>query len=182
MITRVIKRAFFQKAAPTRYIYFTTNDWFNAFDIEYNPLENYDRIEHWTEKVEDIGQEINASNRSANEVNETSSVEDTTGDNNTTNTVSAYDSSNYEPKEKSENDNSSHTTGVNTSEGTSNESANGQTDNTYNHDLTHDGRISGNIGVLTSQKMLEEQLKIREWNVYTHICDIFKKEMLITIF
>ena len=44
------------------------------------------------------------------------------------------------------------------------------------------GRIHGNIGVTTSQQMLESELKIAEFNLIQQITDIFKQEYCILVY
>lgn len=51
-----------------------------------------------------------------------------------------------------------------------------------NTDFVHDGRIHGNIGVTTSQQMLQSELDIAEWNIYEHITDLFLTEFVIPIY
>lgn len=62
----------------------TFERWINALSIEYAPLENYDRMEHWTDELDGTG-----SARSTG-----------THDNTTEQTKSAYDSSTYQPYDK----------------------------------------------------------------------------------
>lgn len=44
------------------------------------------------------------------------------------------------------------------------------------------GRAWGNIGVTTSQQMLESEYKIAEWNLYEHIADVFLNEFIIPVY
>ena len=44
------------------------------------------------------------------------------------------------------------------------------------------GRAYGNIGVTTSQQMLQSELELQEWNLYQHMIDLFKTELLIPIY
>ena len=105
----------------------TFNDWLTALDIEYNPLENYDRKEDWTDTDENSG--TDGTTRTTTEVTDgakthsnsftssetvdtdtsdfttTSSTEvmdkDTSNDSTTENKTSAFDSAVYEEKDKS---------------------------------------------------------------------------------
>ena len=43
----------------------------------------------------------------------------------------------------------------------------------------HSGRTHGNIGVTTSQQMLEAELKISKWNIYEEITNLFLNEFVI---
>ena len=180
----------------------TFEKWFDALDIEYNPLENYDRQESWHEDITDDGATTFEDERSSTN---TEVVDDDTTSSNTnvvdgtqatngttTNTVSAFDSASYSPHDKSEVDNtvddditttdSGSTTDDRTTTTTySDESTNSGT-STNDRDLDHTGRIHGNIGVTTSQQMLESELKVVAWNVYEHIADVFCKDLLITVY
>jgi hypothetical protein len=46
----------------------------------------------------------------------------------------------------------------------------------------HTAHIHGNIGVTTSQQMLEAELDISKWNIYEHITDLFLTEFVIPIY
>lgn len=132
--------------------------WLLAIQSEYNPLENYDRIEDWTDKIVDD-----------NEIKQTGTV-GTTGNNTSTNEKSAYDASTYQPLNKV-------TDGINT---TDTRNLKDEIDNI--RDITHKGKIHGNIGVTTSQQMLEAELKVRLQNVYDMMTDCFIKDLLIAVY
>ena len=118
--------------------------WFEAAALEYNPIENYDRIENWTDSGES-GSEISSSGTTEGQ-------------------VSAFDSSSYSPHDKEINSSGSEASATNTDE--------------------HEGRIHGNIGVLTSQAMLQSEYELQQkWgNLYNHIADVFISEMLIAVY
>ena len=118
--------------------------WFEAASLEYNPIENYDRIENWTDTGES-GSEISSSGTTEGQ-------------------VSAFDSSSYSPHDKEINSSGSEASASNTDE--------------------HEGRIHGNIGVLTSQAMLQSEYELQQkWgNLYNHIADVFISEMLISVY
>ena len=118
--------------------------WFTALSLEYNPIENYDRIENWTDSGES-GSEISSSGTTEGQ-------------------VSAFDSSSYSPHDKEINSSGSEASASNTDE--------------------HEGRIHGNIGVTTSQQMLESEMVLQQkWgNLYNHIADVFISEMLIAVY
>ena len=46
----------------------------------------------------------------------------------------------------------------------------------------HNGRMYGNIGVTTSQQMLQSELDIATWNMYEHIADLFCSEFCIMVY
>ena len=136
----------------------TFNRWVNALAIEYAPLENYDRHENWNDHTEGTGSS-----------DSTGSVSTTTSDTSEL-TKSAYNESGYSPYEKTTN---SGTLGSSTTDGTDTEMSN---------DSAHVGRIHGNIGVTTSQQMLEAELNLGYWNVYEKITELFLQEFTIPVY
>lgn len=150
--------------------YRTFDKWVKALAIEYSPLENYDRMEEWSDNRK---KEDSASDGSNGSIGESGNFNNNT----TTETkVSAFDSSDYQPSERVTTDNSGsdsrNTTTSNSLSHTGNES----------EDSTHKGRIHGNVGVTTSQQMLISELELAEWNLYEHITDIFLSEFVIPIY
>ena len=136
----------------------TFERWVSALSIEYAPLENYDRIEHWKDEVDGTG-----SSGSTGSVN-------TTSNDTSELTKSAYDQSTYSPYEKTINGG---TVGTTSSDSTSTSMSN---------DSEHNGRIHGNIGVTTSQQMLEAELNLGYWNVYNKITELFLQEFTIPVY
>lgn len=47
---------------------------------------------------------------------------------------------------------------------------------------THSGRAHGNIGVTTTQKMIEEERRVSGFNIYDYIADSFKKRFCILVY
>ena len=136
----------------------TFTRWADALAIDYAPLENYDRNEFWHDRTEGSG-----SSDSSGSVNTTTS--DTSELQ-----KSAYDQSAYSPYEKTTNGG---TVGTTTTDGTDTEMEN---------DFEHRGRIHGNIGVTTSQQMLEAELNLGYWNVYEKITELFLQEFVIPVY
>ncbi len=127
---------FFKKAISVwgQKWYRTFEKWFEALNIDYEPLNNYDRNESWTTNTGSSSSSTSTANRSS------------------------YDSAALQPY-----------TSMNDS-------------GTFGGTETRTGRAYGNIGVTTSQQMLEAELSLQEWNLYQHMIDLFKTELLIPIF
>ena len=136
----------------------TFQRWVDALAIEYAPLENYDRHEDWTDTLDSDG------------TSRTTGTNDTSTSGTVTTDVSAYDSTGYQPKEK-----------VTTAETIDNDTTENNT-STLDNEGVHTGRIHGNIGVTTSQQMLEAELDLGYWNIYSRITDMFLKEFCIMIY
>lgn len=126
-------------------------------EFDYNPINNYDR----TEEVHRVYDE------------DTTSKNATTGESNKTNTqenqTSAYDSSTYQPKDKITGNGTSSDTTTGTGSGTS--------------DIIEDTitRTHGNIGVTSTQKMIESERKVVLFNVYHWIAIEFEQNFFICV-
>lgn len=128
--------------------------WVEGMSVSWNPIENYDRYEDWTDKKTG-GSSANGSNNMTVQGSETSKV-------------SAYDSSTLQPSGETDNSSTTGTTISNTL--------------TDHEDTTHEGHIHGNIGVTQASDMLRSFLDISEWNLYEHIADVFIREVCIPIY
>lgn len=140
----------------------TFDRWVKALAIEYSPLENYDRNEAWTDTLDSDG----TSNTTG--TNDTSYSDSGTVQNDR----SAFDSSGYQPVDKTTSSTSSTTDNDTTERNTS----------TLDNTSQHYGRVHGNIGVTTSQQMLESELELGYWNIYSRITDMFIKEFCIMVY
>lgn len=152
----------------------TFTRWLNALAIEYAPLENYDRMEHWTDERDTAGSLTGSGTSNSTGTLDTTYDEDTTVER----TKSAYDSSSYQPYDKEETDTHA-TTDTDTTDRTTT-SVNNST--TGSDDSEHNGRVHGNIGVTTSQQMLNQELDLGYWVIYERITDLFLREFVIPVY
>lgn len=106
-----------------------------ALEVEYDPLDNFDRHEEYTESHTD----------------------------------SSIGKSNAQSTGKATGFNSNALTAVDGSES----SAEANTD--VNGVNTHTGRMHGNIGVTTSQQMLQSEIDLRRWNWYNEVGEEFAR-------
>lgn len=130
-----------------------------AITTEYNPLENYDRIEEWD----------NTGNRSTSSTTHASS----TGQGTTTDEhfVNAF------------NENSQVKQSTDTGASQSNNSVDSQGSGRENTSETRTGRAHGNIGVTTSQQMLEAELNVSvKTNIYNIIINSFKARFCLLVY
>lgn len=144
----------------------TFEKWVAALDTKYAPLDNYDRYEDYTDTHTGSGS-----------IDTTTTLDNTITDDSESdveNKVSAYDSNTYQPKDQthSEYDN---TTTLD-SDGTSN------TTTSDSKTIEHHAHLHGNIGVTTSQQMLQAELDVQRFNLIEQITDIFLREYVIPIY
>ena len=134
-----------------------------AIDLEYNPLENYDRIEEWTD--------AETNGRTAGTTSTGNSKIDRGGSQN--HFVNGYNSGG-QVMQSSDTDHSADTTNTSTSV-SGHESG--------NRDATHHGRTHGNIGVTTSQQMLTAELALApRVNMYDVITRDFRNRFCLLVY
>lgn len=220
----------------------TMERWIKALSIDYNPLENYDRMEDWTDdssKVASATQDETMTNNSnvvgmqsvnnSNEENKTNIHSDneetkrnenaiaedysaSSGSGVTENERSSFDASTYQKHDKSTSTTNGEnvSSGLTSADGTTETASNGTVNdninssgsqNAVNQNIasgdeakntksnaidnsssTHKGRLHGNIGVTTSQQMLQAELDIAKWNLYDEIADLFLSELVIYLY
>lgn len=193
---------------------YTWSKLYNTTVLDYNPIENYDRVETMADtrtmstkggENEDINRKGNVTNTGTATTTEDRSEEETNTQNDThakgttvERTISADNSSSYQP------DNRESTSGSDTDTSRINNSSesNATTSNTTNaaqksiddtgrklsrtedvaENTEHNGRIHGNIGVTTTQQMLQSEREIVQFNIYDFIADSFKNEFCLLIY
>lgn len=138
-----------------------------ALSEDYNPIHNYDRYEEFEDN-----EKTNNKGSVTNNVNSSSSAS-TSGSNE--NTVSAYNSSTYQPDNKTTNNNSTDIKDVSNSSG--------NTTNDTDRNLKHKAHLYGNIGVTQNVDMIRNELDLRTSdNVYNVIAQLFSDELLLYIY
>lgn len=137
---------------------------------EYDPISNYDRKEEW-EDVRTLDQDSTNNLQHGEQVS-------TVGTNDTTveNQITGFNSENYGNLDKSTSD--MDTTGTETHSGTDQNT--GTLDQTEN--VTREGRAYGNIGVTTTQQMIEAQRQVVLFNIVDSITSDFKKRFCVLVY
>lgn len=138
--------------------YFTFDKWYKALQIKYDPLNNYDRYEEYTDTRSGTSSGSYKENGNSNSNGTTEQQR------------SAYDSNAYQPYQKE------------IMAGNVSDSNTGSDSRTNNENINHKAHLYGNIGVTTSQQMLESELDIAEWNLYEHIAELFMLEFTLPIY
>ena len=172
------------------YMYPTFDKWIEVLEKTYDPLSNYNLSEIVNENDKGDGKELLSSVRGESTTNQASGKDsskhlaNSNGD--STNTVSAFDSNTYEPNNKNVwNDNLT----KDDTDLTYGRKDTTRDDETYNRTKTneykdehHLGRKKeGNIGIRSNQELLEQELKIRYFNIYEAIADMFIGEFVILV-
>lgn len=147
-------------------------NWKKLYDttlLEYNPIENYDRMEDWTDTDSETG-----TNSRNNDIRNTISNE-VTNSGTVTEQNTAFNAGLADhAKEISNNNTNSNGSGSTTE----NESG------TSKRDLTHKrtGRTHGNIGVTTSQQMIQSEREVAMFNIYDIIAESFVENFCLMVY
>lgn len=154
--------------------------------LEYNPIENYDRMEEWTE-AEDTKKntEADATGTSKTDTDGTSTRESNTdGVINDQKYVSAYNEVEFTPTERDNNTQNEKNNSEQKDVGTVSvkTSAENTTDETENRNLLRKGRAHGNIGVTTSQQMIEAERDVALYNIIDVIINSFKNRFCLQVY
>lgn len=171
-----------------------------ALTAEYDPIENYNRIEAWTrtpnltdKSTLSGSDEVAASNKDTTERAYDKLSESVTykGTDTTEKQVSAFDSSAYQPAEKSidtrtDREDEKTTDGKytdTTTYGRKDKTTYGKVDTvTHNGTESYRSNIHGNIGVTTSQQMITSELELRRVDIYTDIAARFEREFIVQVY
>lgn len=169
----------------------TFNKWFDVFDKEYEPLWDRNGYEEVHEDTTDVGTNdtITSNTEVVDDDTTFSSTENvnTSTNSHTENKVSAFDSTSYSPHDESIGTVTEAQTTTTNSSGTDDRTTNfdGNIDNDTTNDRDFDRTYHswGNWGISqTSQKLLEQELKVQAFNIYDHIADIFCNELLVRVY
>ncbi len=147
----------------TAFKYFT-GIWFKSYakiikelidttEYEYNPIENYDRYEEGNVEYDNEKNTQQTRNRNPNITTETK--------------TSAYNSDTYQPQSTTSENGSESETIHNT----------GNDTNTEKRNL----HIHGNIGVTTTQQMIDSQRNTVQFNVYNWIVSKYSSQMFVLV-
>lgn len=147
------------------------NRYWDVLQIEYNPLENYDREETWTE----TGSGEKSTGRTASGTQNNGGTRTETPNVTNTKSTPPYNTESLTTREQ------------NTQTGTVRTDDNYSTSTTDQETGTEEtstegrrqGRIHGNIGVTTSQQMLISELDIAEYNFYVWLAGKYREQFCI---
>ena len=128
-------------------------------DVEYNPIHNYDRTETWT----DTDNETESASKNGTVTG--------TGTNTETHKQTAFNSNQLQTDTEVTDNN------------TASQTANSLDNTTRGKTGSHNGRLYGNIGVTTTQQMLQSELDFWDkFDIYQAIANDFKKRFCIMVY
>lgn len=134
------------------------NKLYNVLNSEYNPIENYNRVENTT--INNTGNETTNENINNSEVLTGGHTNNNTNEN--THKVSAFNDENF--SNDSNDINNSSDEFIYNNETKTNTGTNTSSKNNTGTNETH-STISGNIGVTTTQQMIVSEIELRKYNL-----------------
>lgn len=145
---------------------------------DYNPIYNYDRTEETAETrsgTRKLSEDTSSNTKQSGDSSVTDSSSDTSE-----HTMSADNSDSYEPdyKDTASRHDTQESESNNRVDVTGDRAVDETTGETYSRKL----RAYGNIGVTTTQEMLEAQRKVVRYNIYNEIADSFKEEFCLYMY
>ena len=182
------------------YSWFMAHQWnierlIKVTETSYSPLENYDRQEDFTDTGTGakVGTDNNNNTRDITETvdNDTSGTGSsmTTTGGTSTNSVSAYNSTEYTPDNQnvSNGTNEVHTSSTGSLDETRRTAGYIKDDRSIREETSnsgrHAGRAHGNIGVTTTQEMFNQELELLSgYNMYYTICNWIERDLFIQVY
>lgn len=170
------------------------NNWFvtHAWNIEhlmrlacqnYNPIENYDRWEHFSGR-----NALSGTDKEAHTGNDTDKLSGSdsdvhSGTDTTTETTSAMNSSTYQPADQST---LTHGETITTNYGKTDTLTHGENiDTTYGKidTNTNNNHIHGNIGVMTVQDMANQEIAlVKSFNLYDQVVSLIESDLFLSVY
>jgi len=152
-----------------------------ALNSEYNPIENYDRIEAWSDShssSESTSESLSMS--SSESVHASTSSSDSTSSS-SRGDISAYNSDTLRPQSASQGN--AATSGHNTNDSQGNSlSAHQKLETNGRLALdSHRGRVHGNIGVTSSQQLIQSSIDLGSYDIYLWVVNLFQKNIISAI-
>lgn len=159
-------------------------NWKKLYDttvLEYNPIENYDRMEDWTDTDDETSTTARDNTRNTTNSVKSTSTNEINNNVNVTDQNTAFNAGlSDHAKQITDGDTTENGTITNTETGkdTENESVNGG--RTGKHKRT--GRAHGNIGVTTSQQMIQSERDLVVFNLYDVIAESFIENFCLMVY
>lgn len=147
-------------------------NWKKLYDttvLEYNPIENYDRVEDWTDTDDETISSARDNTVKSTSTNEILNNVNITDQNTAFNAGLADHAKQITAGDTTENGNITNTEKENVNDG-------------RNRNHTRTGRAHGNIGVTTSQQMIQSERDLVVFNLYDVIAESFIENFCLMVY
>lgn len=146
--------------------------------FEYDPISNYDRKEEYEDKHTSTDKKESTFSAKSDATNTVVGVSGYSE--NTENQVSADNVSGYSPDSRRMGSSSEKSNTTTTDAGTGTTSGKGITE--HDEEIKHTARLYGNIGVTTTQQMIDEERKIVNYSVEEIIADEYRDRFCLDFY
>lgn len=159
-------------------------NWKKLYDttvLEYNPIENYDRMEDWTDTDDETSTSARDNTRNTTNTVKSTSTNEVMNSVNVTNQNTAFNAGLADhAKQITDGDTTENGSITNTETGKDTENENVNGGRTGRH--TRTGRAHGNIGVTTSQQMIQSERDLVVFNLYDVIAESFIENFCLMVY
>lgn len=159
-------------------------NWKKLYDttvLEYNPIENYDRMEDWTDTEDETTTSARDNTRNTNNTVKSTSTNEIMNNVNVTDQNTAFNAGLADhAKQITDGDTTENGTITNTETGKDTENENVNGGRTGRH--IRNGRAHGNIGVTTSQQMIQSERDLVVFNLYDVIAESFIENFCLMVY
>ena len=159
-------------------------NWKKLYDttvLEYNPIENYDRMEDWTDTDDETSTSARDNTRNTTNTVKITSTNEVMNSVNVTDQNTAFNAGLADhAKQITDGDTTENGSITNTETGKDTENENVNGGRTGRHTKT--GRAHGNIGVTTSQQMIQSERDLVVFNLYDVIAESFIENFCLMVY
>lgn len=159
-------------------------NWKKLYDttvLEYNPIENYDRMEDWTDNDDETSTSARDNTRNTTNTVKSTSTNEVMNSVNVTDQNTAFNAGLADhAKQITDGDTTENGSITNTETGKDTENENVNGGRTGRH--TRVGRAHGNIGVTTSQQMIQSERDLVVFNMYDVIAESFIENFCLMVY
>lgn len=159
-------------------------NWKKLYDttvLEYNPIENYDRMEDWTDTDDETSTSARDNTRNTTNTVKSTSTNEVMNSVNVTDQNTAFNAGLADhAKQITDGDTTENGTITNSETGKDTENENVNGGRTGRH--TRTGRAHGNIGVTTSQQMIQSERDLVVFNLYDVIAESFIENFCLMVY
>lgn len=154
---------------------------YNTTVLEYNPIENYDRMEDWTDTDDETSTSARDNTRNTTNTIKSTSTNEVMNSVNVTDQNTAFNAGLADhAKQITDGDTTENGNITNTETGKDTENENVNGGRTGRH--TRVGRAHGNIGVTTSQQMIQSERDLVVFNLYDVIAESFIENFCLMVY
>ena len=159
-------------------------NWKKLYDttvLKYNPIENYDRMEDWADTDDETSTSARDNTRNTTNTVKSTSTNEVMNSVNVTDQNTAFNAGLADhAKQITDGDTTENGTITNTETGKDTENENVNGGRTGRH--TRVGRAHGNIGVTTSQQMIQSERDLVVFNLYDMIAESFIENFCLMVY